>query len=308
MNILHMKYAAEVAKAGSINKAAENLLIAQPNLSRAIKELEADLGIVIFDRSSKGMSLTADGEVFIRYAQRILNQIDDVERIYKSGAAMKQRFSISVPRASYISQAFARFSLSIADSPAEIFYKETNAYRAIKNMVNEDYKLGIIRYAATYDRYFSDAFAEKNIAATPIAEFNYVLAMSKDSPLALKENIRFADLKPYIEIAHGDPFVPSLPTAMVKKEELGNDSSRQIFVFERASQFELLSTNVSTYMWVSPIPAELLERYGLVQKRCFDNKKLYKDVLIRHQSYKLTELDQKFIAEVFRSQESCFNI
>ena len=55
MNILHMKYAVEVARAGSINKAAETLIIAQPNLSRAIKELESDLGITIFDRSAKGM-------------------------------------------------------------------------------------------------------------------------------------------------------------------------------------------------------------------------------------------------------------
>ena len=298
MNILHMKYAAEVAKAGSINKAAENLLIAQPNLSRAIKELEADLGIVIFDRSSKGMSLTADGEVFIRYAQRILNQIDDVERIYKSGAAMKQRFSISVPRASYISQAFARFSLSIADSPAEIFYKETNAYRAIKNMVNEDYKLGIIRYAATYDRYFSDAFAEKNISATPIAEFNYVLVMSKESPLALKENIRFADLKPYIEIAHADPYVPSLPLSKVVKEELPDNIDRRIFIFERASQFDLLHKNPETFMWVSPAPKGLLDRYGLVMKKCRENKKVYKDVLIYRQGYRLTELDRQFITEL----------
>ena len=53
MNLLHMKYALEVAKAGSVNKAAEELLIAQPNLSRAIKELEQSLGIAIFDRSAR---------------------------------------------------------------------------------------------------------------------------------------------------------------------------------------------------------------------------------------------------------------
>ena len=64
MNILHMKYAYEVAKTGSINKASEMLLIAQPNLSRSIKELEADLGITIFDRSAKGMKLTPEGYNF----------------------------------------------------------------------------------------------------------------------------------------------------------------------------------------------------------------------------------------------------
>ena len=55
MNILHMKYAAEVARLGSLNKAAESLMIAQPNISRSIKELESDLGITIFQRSAKGL-------------------------------------------------------------------------------------------------------------------------------------------------------------------------------------------------------------------------------------------------------------
>ena len=114
MNILHMKYAVEVAKAGSLNKAAQTLLIAQPNLSRSIKELESNLGITIFDRSAKGMMLTPEGQEFVGYAQSILRQIDQVENMYKDTSAPKQRFSISVPRASYISEAFARFSCQLS--------------------------------------------------------------------------------------------------------------------------------------------------------------------------------------------------
>ena len=74
MNILHMKYAVEVAKLGSLNKAAETLMIATPNISRSIKELEADLGITIFQRSAKGVALTPDGEEFLDYATDILNR------------------------------------------------------------------------------------------------------------------------------------------------------------------------------------------------------------------------------------------
>ena len=72
MNVIHMKYAVEVAKAGSINKASETLLVAQPNLSRSIKEFEKELGITIFSRTSKGMTLTPKGEEFIAYAKNIL--------------------------------------------------------------------------------------------------------------------------------------------------------------------------------------------------------------------------------------------
>ena len=80
MNILHLKYAVEVARVGSLNKASETLLVAVPNISRSIKELENDLGIVIFDRSAKGMFLTPEGEEFMTYAKSILNQIEQVEK------------------------------------------------------------------------------------------------------------------------------------------------------------------------------------------------------------------------------------
>ena len=152
MNILHMKYAVEVARVGSLSQAAQNLILAQPNLSRSIKELEAEIGIKIFERSTKGMLLTPEGEEFIGYAKEILNHIDHIDRIYKTGIAKKQKFSISVPRACYISEAFAEFTKSISDEHSEIFYMETNSQRTISNILNSDYKLGIIRYAENYDK------------------------------------------------------------------------------------------------------------------------------------------------------------
>lgn len=302
MNILHMKYAVEVAKLGSLNKAAEALLIAQPNISRSIKELEADLGISIFNRSAKGMVLTPEGEEFIGYAQSILKQIDEVEMAYKQGSPKKQKFSISVPRACYISDAFAEFSKCLSDDPAEIFYKETNSQRTINNVLNNDYKLGIIRYAENYDKYFKAMLEEKGLAYEMVAEFTYVLIMSRDNPLAEKDEITFDALVPYIEIAHADPYVPSLPLAKVVKDELPDNIDRRIFIFERASQFDLLAENSDTFMWVSPASQKVLDRYGLVQRKCVDNKKVYKDVLIYRDGYKLTKLDKQFITELCESR------
>lgn len=302
MNILHMKYAVEVADAGSINKASEALLIAQPNLSRSIKELETDLGIVIFDRSAKGMGLTAEGERFIGYAKKILAQIDEVETMYKKGYPTKRQFSICVPRASYVADAFAQFSKKIGKAPAELFYKETNSKRAIDYILHSDYRLGIIRYAKNYDRYFKEVFEEKGIEYEIITAFQYMLLMKKGSPLSKREEIGYSDLRDYIEIAHADPYVPSLALAEVKKEELLEHINRRIFVFERASQFELLSENPDTFMWVSPVPAPLLARYGLVQRQCKENQKSYKDVLIYRKDYRLTELDQLFITELCNSR------
>jgi DNA-binding transcriptional LysR family regulator len=290
-----MRYAVEVARLGSLNKAAETLMIAQPNISRSIKELEADLGITIFQRSAKGMELTPDGEEFIINARDILNRIDKIEQSYRDGSHKKRKFSISVPRACYISAAMAEFSRNIGDAPVEIYYKETNSKKTIRKLLDKEYKLGIIRYSDNYDKYYKSMLEEKGLAGELVAEFSYVLLMSRDNPLATKETITYDDLSSYIEIAHADPYVPSLSMSKVFREELPDHIGQRIFVFERASQFDLLSENPKTFMWVSPASQKILERYDLVQRVCEGNKKIYKDVLIYHKDYKLTKLDRDFI-------------
>ncbi len=307
MNILHLRYVVEVARAGSISKAAANLMVSQPNLSRAVKELEEDMGVQIFERSASGMILTPDGEELLGHARKILRQIDEVDRLYKEGSPVKQRLSVCVPRACYISEAFARFSKSLTDEPAEIFYKETNSKRTLNNLLHADYRLGIVRYARDYEKYYGSLLEEKGLVGKQITEFRYVLLVSRNSPLAQKADIHYSDLPSYIEIAHADPFVPSLSMAEVKKAELPDDIARRIFVYERASQLDLLSTNERTFMWVSPVPQALLDRYGLVQRPCYDNRRVYRDVLIYKREYRLTPLDRRFVAELERSKQECID-
>lgn len=303
MNLLHMKYAVVVAETNSINKAAELLYVGQPTLSRAIKELESRLGVTLFERSAKGMFLTADGETFIRYAKTVLEQVDAIENMFKKDRIGKTRFSLSVPRASYITQAFAAFSkLLEKNTPAELFYKETNSMRTLRNVLQENYKLGIVRYAENYDKYYKTMMDEKGLAYELVTKFSYVLLMSEKSELAKKEKITYDDLRDKIEIAHADPYVPSLPLAQIKKEELPDNSTRRIFVFERASQFELLSQNEETFMWVSSIPQSLLNRYGLTQRICEENRRVYKDVLIHRKDYTLSTLDKLFIEQLVESK------
>lgn len=299
VNLLHFKYAVEISKTKSISKAAENLYMGQPNLSRAIKELEEHLGITIFRRTSRGIFITPEGEEFLRYARRIISQVEEVEEIYRNGKKHKQQFSVCVPRACYISYAFANFSQNIkTDSPAEIFYKETNSVRTINNVVKEDYNLGIVRYQSGFDQYFKNKFIEKKLEFETITEFSYLLLMSKKNKLASSENIELSDLSEYIEISHSDPYVPSMPLIEVKKSELSEFVDKRIFIFERASQFTLLETVPNTFMWVSPVPEDLLKKYNLVQRTCNMNEKIYKDVMIHRKGYKLSQLDKKFIEEV----------
>lgn len=298
MNILHMKYAVEVAKYGSINKASKMLMIAQPNLSRSIKELEADLGIIIFDRSTKGMTLTPEGEEFIGYAVSILSQIQKVEKLYQKECPKKQKFSISVPSVSYLSEAFTQFSLGIMDKPIELFYKEENTYQTIQHVIESEYNLGIVRYAQSFEPDFKLLFDQKELVYKSLAEFHYLIVLHKENRLSALPNIQLTDLKPLIEIVYDDFLIPFLTTTQSYKEAHPIKTNRCIFAYERANQFELLSENLSTFMWASPIPKKQLLRYGLVQRNCLDSDKLYKDVLISRKDYKMTALDQHFIKEV----------
>ncbi len=302
MNLVHLKYAVEVAKTKSISKAAENLYMGQPNLSRAIKELEDSLGITIFSRTSKGITLTTDGQEFLQYANRILTQVDEVEEIYRNGRVHTQKLSVSVPRSAYLSAALAEFAKEISlDAPAEIFYKETNSSRAISGVLRAEYNLGIVRFQTAFDRYYQTMFEEKNLEHEVLAEFSYVLLVSEHSPLAKKENVEPQDLAGYIEITHGDPYVPSLPMIDVKKAELSEFVDKRIFVFERGSQFDLLEKLPFSFMWVSPVPKDILQKYHLVSLTCRASAKVYKDVLIYRKGYRLSDLDRLFIEEVSKA-------
>lgn len=296
---MHLKYAVEVERTNSITKAAENLFMGQPNLSRALRDLEENLGIIIFNRTPKGMFPTQQGEIFLSYAKKILRQIDEIEAIYKNKHQDKLSFRISIPRASYISLAFTNLIQNLDSScEFEFNYRETNNMRAINNILQNNYDLGIIRFQSVFEEYFMNLLQNKELAFEPIFEFEHLLLMSKDNPLALKEDIVQDDLKDFIEIAHGDPYVPSLPVAEVRKSEFSDFVSKRIFIYERASQFELLRRVPKTYIWVSPAPDNISEQNGLIQKKCKDEHRKYKDILIYKKHYRLNKTDKLFLKEL----------
>jgi hypothetical protein len=167
--------------------------------------------------------------------------------------------------------------------------------RAVSNILQADYNLGIIRYQTEFEQYFKVLLHEKGLSSELILDFSLVAVMSKQHPLAKKDTMEPSDLNGYIEIAHADTYVPSLPLIDSKKAELSEFVDKRIFVFERASQMDLLSRMPNTFMWVSPIPQRLLDLYGLVEKTCDANTKKYKDILIYNKGYRFSALDKKFI-------------
>jgi DNA-binding transcriptional LysR family regulator len=303
MNTLFFKYAVEIERTRSITKAAENLFMAQPNLSKAIKELETEAGFMIFERNSKGVIPTEKGFEFLAHAKIILEEMSHIKHLTDKENPDRQSFSISIPRASYIAEGFTRTALEL-DTNKEIntSIQETGSVQTINNVAENLFNLGIVRYQTVYENYYLDFLAEKKLDHEQVWEFEYLALMSEKSPLAETDKVRLDDLDPYIEIIHGDTVVPYMNAAELRHPSPEAAPKKRIYLYERYNQFDLLSGLPKTYMWVSPIPDRLIKRHELIQRKCdFINNK-YRDVLIYRKNYKFTELDRKFFNRVLEAR------
>jgi hypothetical protein len=276
--------------------------MAQPNLSKAIKELEDTFGFPIFERNSKGVIPTRKGMEFLVYARNILEQVERIRRLSDNEAGERRRFSVSFPRCSYIAAGFNAFARELDfEKGININIQETNSMQAITNIVENKYNLGIIRYQTVYENYFLDYLTDKNMNYDLIWEFEYLALMSKDHCLANESNLNLNKLLEYVEIVHGDTIVPYLNAADMR--QYAPDSAyKKIYLYERWNQFELLTTIPSTYMWVSPIPGELLSRYNLIQRKCLYANNRYKDILVYPRGYSFSALDKKFIDKLYEAK------
>ncbi len=297
MNTVLLQYAVEVEKTGSITKAAANLYMDQPNLSKAIKTLEEGLGAPIFRRTSKGVVPTARGRIFLEHARNVLDQIERMEHLYKPDQVGGVEFSLSMPRASYLSLAFSKFIRSLdKEEGMNVWLRETNSTDTLKDVETGEYNLGIIRFPSSSEGYYAQAAAAKGLLLELVSEYSLRLLMSKDHPLTGKKEIMAEDLLPYIEIAHGDG--PSCRRENYEKKGSAPESPKRVYVFERGSQFDLLEEDPHTYMWVSPMPEELLTRNGLVERQCIKKAGTYRDALIYRKGYSFTTWDKEFLNQL----------
>ncbi|WFR59272.1 LysR family transcriptional regulator [Anaerocolumna sp. AGMB13025] len=303
MNTLYFKYAIEVERLGSITQAADNLYMAQPNLSKAIKELEDSLGISIFKRTSKGVIPTQKGSEFLIYAKNVLAQIDKMEALNTTDDTNRQCINMSIPHGTYIADGITNF-VSALDQNKEINIniKETNSMEAINNIIYDKFDIGIIRYQSVYENYFLDYLADKNFCNDLIWEYELLALMSTHHALASVKEVHFSDLNDSMEIMHGDITIPYISSGESKKSKEATQLDKRIYVYERSIQFDLLSRIHNTFMWVSPIPKKLLERYDLTQRKCSVPNHQYKDVLIYPKGYKFTSLDKKLIDKIYEAK------
>ena len=300
MNTTYLNYALEIERVGSISQAAQNLYMAQPNLSKAIRELEKELGFPIFKRTAKGVRPTEAGTEFLYHARQIMEQVSAVERISQRIGTDKLKYKISIPRGSYIVDGFTSFLSELElEKGMEVTINETNALGTISNVADRGYNLGIIRYQMLDETHYLTMLKNNHLTYETIWEFEYVLVMSKNHPLANKETITPGDLSEYTKITHGDI---ELPHVRRINHEAEMTPRNVIYVYERGSQFDLLTNVPTTYMWVSPIPQKLLNKLQLVQRICRAEDNLYKDVMIFREDYHITEHDRLFQKKIYESK------
>ncbi len=301
MNLQHLRYAIEVAGCRSITRAAAKLFIGQPNLSRAIRELEDEVGAPLFRRTPSGMIPTVQGEEFLVHAKTILTQIDEIHALgHPERGEQQLTLNLTVPRASYIAHAFTRtISDSALDCSGRIAadYYENNSMQAINNVLSGVSALAVIRYPIETDAAMEPMLKNAGLDFRPVMDFTPVVLLSRHHPLAGQHCITRDMLLDSIEILHGDPFVPSLsltrPGPASPLPEFR--PAKSICIYERGSQFDLLRDIPATFMWVSPMPQRHLDCNELAQLRCTDATARYRDLLIYQKGHHFTAVENTFI-------------
>ena len=197
MTLQQLHYVITISEAGSLNKAAEQLYIAQPSLTSAIKELEKELGITIFNRSGRGVTLTQDGTEFLLYARQIYSQYEDLMDKYGDAQNLKKKFGVSTQHYSFAVKAFVELVKKFDTSQYEFAIRETKTKDVISDVANLRSEIGIL-YLSDFNR-----AAIMKLLRTNQLEFHHLIEcrpyvyLWAGHPLADKKQITFAELKDY---------------------------------------------------------------------------------------------------------------
>ena len=305
MNTQHMRYVVEVEKTRSITKAAHNLYMGQPNLSKAIKELENELGITLFKRTAKGVEPTRKGAEFLTYAKTILAQIDELESLYRPHNERSISLNISAPRATYISAAFSDFlNRYTFEEHFKVNYHETSGAGVINDVACGESNLGIVRCQDIYSSYFSGLIKENHLQSEPLWSFGLSALFSENHPLASYDDLPYHLLSQYTEIVHGDLQGPPLSFSKIQKNAQLDTPHKTIAVYDRGIQFDLLERVKNTFMWVSPMPKDIIAAKHLVLRRCSSIDSTCSDVFVSDPRRPLNRHEASFVEYLRETVES----
>ena len=305
MNIQQLKNIIEVWHCGSISKAAKNLYMNQPNLSRSISSIEEEFNISLFTRTSAGVEPTYDGLRFLRQAERIVAEFEDFESSFKIARGDRLCFKMAVPRVSYLAFAFSQaVSAYAGEKPLDIEYMEGSNEEIIQNVQYKGYDIGIIRFPIEFESEYKKRLQESQLKFQELFTFRFVATMSRQHPLAKKKMLHLSELRNYIILTHGDNRSAYFSAKETDSLYLSDISDSSINLFERGSQFDFLRNIKGTYMLVSPLPTDVLEANSLVQIPISEEDGgLFVDLIITRKNRRYTEFERNLISHIAEVQQ-----
>ncbi len=196
MTLQQIHYAIVISETGSMNKAAELLYISQPSLTAAVKELEKEIGITVFNRSGKGVSLTADGMEFLTHARQVYQQYETLSEKY-SGGRVKRKFGVSAQHYSFAVQAFVDTVKEYDTCDYEFAVRETNTADVINDVVSLKSEIGIL-YLSSFNRQFITKILNANqLEFHHLTDCGVYAYLWKGHPLAGREAVSLSELESY---------------------------------------------------------------------------------------------------------------
>lgn len=238
MTLQQLKYILTTAKCGSINEAAKSLFISQPSLSNAIKELEDELAITIFQRTNKGIHLSEEGIEFLSYAKQVYEQVELLESRYHNKKLFPQHFSVSAQHYAFAVNAFVELVEKYANNEYEFTLRETRTYEIIDDLKNLRSEVGVLYLNAFNEKVIRKLIKEASLEFHPLFLASAHVFISAMHPLASKDKITLEDLEeyPYLSFEQGEY------NSFHFSEEILSTISRKknIKVSDRATLFNLL--------------------------------------------------------------------
>lgn len=197
MTLTQLRYAITVANAKSMNEAARNLFISQPSLSAAIKELEEEIGIELFRRTNRGVSMTPEGEEFIGYARQVVEQYQLIESKYVQKEQIKKKFGVSMQHYTFAVNAFVEMVKQFGMDEYEFAIHETKTYEVIEDVKNFKSEIGILYINDFNRKVLTKLFTEFGLEFHELLKCHIYVYMWKGHPLAEKSEISLEELTEY---------------------------------------------------------------------------------------------------------------
>lgn len=300
MTILQLKYVLAIAGSSSMREAASKLYVSQPALSATIHELEEELGIKIFERNNKGISLSEQGNEFLSYAKQAVSQYELIEDRYIKKDKDKKHFSVSMQHYVFALHAFVKTVKNFDATRFVYSVHETRTDEVLSNVKNLKSEIGVIAYSQSNENVLKKLFREYQLDFYPLMVRDTFAYVWKEHPLADRKEISLEELKEYPCVSFDQS---SDSDFYLSEEALGNyEFDKLIKSNDRATSSEIMA-KLNGYSIGTGIMTE-----SVALKDNFVTIKLKEEDpltigYITRKNHKLSDIGEMYIKELKKYEE-----